>query len=63
MHSRSLEELREELNRLMEEQIESLTDETFEGLDKEKWRQQEARLKCIREVSADYIAAWKRNHS
>ncbi|MGC2193535.1 MAG: hypothetical protein WA628_02590 [Terriglobales bacterium] len=54
------QELREELNRLMIEQIESLKKQTFGGLDAEEMRQQEERLKRIREVSADFLAALKR---
>jgi hypothetical protein len=61
MSGRSIEELREELNRLMLEQIESLKKQTFVVLTQEELRQQEELLKRIREVSADLIAALKRN--
>jgi DNA invertase Pin-like site-specific DNA recombinase len=61
MSGRSSEELREELNRLMLEQIESLKKQTFVVLTQEELRQQEELLKRIREVSADLIAALKRN--
>ncbi len=61
MTERSVEELRDELNRLMEEQMESLRKQTFGGLDDEELRQQEARLKRIRELSADFLAALKRS--
>jgi hypothetical protein len=61
MGGRSLEELRDELRRLMLEHIESLKDETFLGVSKEKLREQEERLKRIREVSADLLAALKQN--
>jgi CRISPR/Cas system-associated endoribonuclease Cas2 len=62
MGERSLEELRDELNRLMQEHIESVENETFTGrLNEEELRQQEERLKRIREVSADYLAALKRH--
>jgi hypothetical protein len=43
----------------MEEQVESLQKQTFLGLDKEEARKQEKRLKRIREVSADFLAALK----
>lgn len=61
MTERSVEELRDELNRLMEEQMESLRKQTFGGLDDEELRQHEARLKRIRELSADFLAALKRS--
>lgn len=61
MAERSVEELRDELNRLMEEQMESLRKQTFGGLDEEELRQHEERLKRIRELSADFLAALKRN--
>jgi CRISPR/Cas system-associated endoribonuclease Cas2 len=61
MSKRSIEELRDELNRLMHAHIESVENETFTGrLNEEELRQQEERLKRIREVSADYLAALKR---
>ncbi|MGA1987156.1 MAG: hypothetical protein ABSG72_12895 [Candidatus Sulfotelmatobacter sp.] len=60
MAGRSAEELREELGRLMEEQMESLKKQTFLGLDKVELHRQEERLKRIREVSADFLAALKR---
>jgi hypothetical protein len=61
MASRSIQELREELSRLMEDQIASLKRERFGGLSPDEIRQREERLKQIREVSADYLAALKRN--
>jgi hypothetical protein len=61
MGDRSAEELRDELNRLMMEQIESSKKHTFGGLDEEELRQQQERLKRIREVSADFLAALKRH--
>jgi hypothetical protein len=60
MGERSLEELRDELKRLMLEHIESLKAETFVGDNQEALGEQEERLKRIREVSADYLAALKR---
>lgn len=62
MGERSLKELRDELNRLMQEHIESVENETFTGLNEEELRKQEERLMRIREVSADYLAALKRHH-
>ena len=50
-----------ELNHLMQEQVETLQKETFGGLGKEELRQEEERLKKIREVSADFLEALKRN--
>jgi hypothetical protein len=64
MASRSLEELRDELSRLMQEHIESVKAETFLGrLDEEALLQQAERLKRIREVSAAFLAALKRSAS
>jgi hypothetical protein len=60
MAGRSAAELREELGRLMEEQMESLRRQTFLGLDAVELRRQEERLRRIREVSADFLAALKR---
>jgi hypothetical protein len=57
------EELRNELNRLMLEEIECLKKQTFGGLDEEELWLQEERLKRIREVSADFIAALQRQRS
>lgn len=62
MGGRSLGDLSDELRRLMLEQIESLKKQTFGGLNKEELRQQEERLKRIREVSADFFAALKRQN-
>jgi hypothetical protein len=61
MDRRGVEELREELARLMRGHIESLNQQTFGGLDDELLRQQEERLKKIREVSAEFLAALKRD--
>lgn len=60
MSVRSVEELRRELDRLMREQVESMRKETFGGLGEEELLQQKERLKRIREVSADFLAALKR---
>jgi hypothetical protein len=61
MGERSLEELRDELKRLMLEHIGSLEAETFVGINQEALKEQEERLKRIREVSADYLAALKKS--
>ena len=61
MAGRSLQELSDELNRLMLEHMEEVKEETFVGLSEEGLRQQEERLKRIRQVSADFIAALKRS--
>jgi hypothetical protein len=62
MASRSVDELRDELNRLMLEHIESVKAETFLGrLDEEAWLQEQKRLKRIREVSADLLLALRRS--
>jgi len=61
MATRSLDELRDELNRLMLEHIESVNAETFLGrLNEEALLQQEARLKRIREVSAELLLRLRR---
>jgi hypothetical protein len=60
MESSNAEELRIQLNRLLMEEIESLKKQTFGGLNEEELREQEQRLKRIRELSADYLAALKR---
>ena len=59
MEGRSLEKIREELQRLMVEQVESLKAQTFGGLSEEELREQDERLKRIRELSADYLSALK----
>jgi hypothetical protein len=61
MNARSLNELRDELNRLMREHIDGLSKQAFGGLREEEYRQEEELLKRIREVSADYLAALKRS--
>ncbi len=60
MAGHSAEEIREELNRLLSEQIDSLKRQTFGGIEPAEMLEQEERLKRIREVSADYIAALRR---
>jgi hypothetical protein len=60
MDRRSSAVLRDELHRLMTEQMESLQKQTFTWLDESELKQQEERLKRIREVSADFLAALQR---
>lgn len=60
MDGRGVEELRDALSRLMLEHVASLKGETFGGLAEEDVRKQEERLKRIREVAADYLAALRR---
>ncbi len=55
-----VEEIRDDLKRLMLEQLESLKVQTFGGLTEEELQQQKERLKRIREVSVDFLAALKR---
>jgi hypothetical protein len=45
----------------MEEQADSLKRQTFGGLSAEELREQDWRLKRIRELSADFLAALKNN--
>ena len=62
MARRSPEELRNELSRLMLEEIDTVNAETFLGRpDEEVLLQQEQRLKRIREVSAELLLALKRS--
>jgi hypothetical protein len=63
MENPRLQALRDELERLMLEQIESIKAQTFVGLSEEELRKQDERLKRIREVSADFLAALKINLS
>jgi hypothetical protein len=48
--------LEQELSRLMREQIDSLQKQAFGGVDQQEFREQEQRLKRIREISAEIIA-------
>jgi len=52
-----VEEIRDDLKRLMLEQLESLKVQTFGGLTEEELQQQKERLKRIREVSVDFLVA------
>lgn len=55
-----IEKIRDELERLMREQIESLSRQTFLGISQEDIRQEKERLKRIREVSAEFLEALKK---
>jgi hypothetical protein len=57
--NRRLEELREELSKLMREQLESLKAQTVCEISAEELRRQDERLKRIREVSADFLFVLK----
>ena len=59
MKVRSIKEIRRQLQSLIEEQIESLKMQAFGGPTSAELRQQDERLKRIREVSADFLAALK----
>jgi hypothetical protein len=63
MTGRSSDELRDELGRLMAEHIQSVKTQTFGGLDGSALQLQEQRLRKIREVAADYLAALKQESS
>ena len=56
----SVEQLRDELEQLMREQIESLARQTFVGITEAELKEEKERLKRIREVSADFLEALKR---
>jgi hypothetical protein len=59
MEGRSLKEIRDELERLLLEQVASLKAQTFGGLTEEELCAQDERLKRIRELSADFLSALK----
>jgi hypothetical protein len=59
---RTSRQLSRQLQRLMAEQTKSLNREAFGGLTAEERQEQEERLKRIREVSADFLAALQREN-
>jgi len=59
MNRRSVEELRNELERLMGEQLRALKRKPL-GAHEQQLREQTERLKRIREVSADFLVALKK---
>lgn len=60
MKRRRKNEAKRELDELMREHLESLSNEEFVQATHEDLRRQEERLNHIREVAADYLAAVKR---
>jgi hypothetical protein len=60
MDGLDLEAIRQELERLMREQIDSLAKRTFLGSSPEELQQEKDRLKRIREVSAEFLQALKK---
>ena len=60
MDGPDVEELRDELERLMREHIDSMAKQTFLGISPEDLRQEKERMQRIREVSADFLEALKR---
>ena len=60
MDGPNVEELRDELERLMRDHIDSMAKQTFLGISPEDLRQEKERMKRIREVSADFLEALKR---
>ena len=61
MSSRTTNEIRDELNRLMSEHIASLKKGRFGGLTCDEVREHAERLNRIRELSADYLSSLKKN--
>ncbi|MGA8505186.1 MAG: hypothetical protein WB762_06220 [Candidatus Sulfotelmatobacter sp.] len=55
-----IKEIRDELERLMREQIESLQEQTFLGISEKDLQAEKERLRCIREVSAEFLEALKK---
>jgi len=60
MDGPGIEEIRDELERLMREQIESLQEQTFLGISEEDLQKEKERLKRIRELSAEFLRVLKR---
>jgi hypothetical protein len=60
MDGPNVEELRDELERLMREHIDSMAKQTFLGITPEDLGQEKERMQRIREVSADFLEALKR---
>src|SRR6266480_5794064 len=61
MARRSIDELQQEISRLMQVHIESLKREAFVLPTQRQIEEEEERLKLIRELSADYLAALQRS--
>ncbi len=60
MDGPGIKEIRDELERLMREQLESLQEQTFLGISEEDLQKEKERLKRIRELSAEFLKALKR---
>ena len=60
MNRPSLEQLRDQLERLMREHIDSMQNQTFLGITPEELLREKDRMERIREVSADFLEALKR---
>jgi hypothetical protein len=60
MDGSKLEQLRDELEHLMQEHIESMKTRTFLGISPQELQQEKERMQRIREVSADYLEALKK---
>jgi hypothetical protein len=60
MDGPSVDKIRDELERLMKEHIESTQRRTFLGITPEEVLQEKARLERIREVSAEFLEALKK---
>jgi hypothetical protein len=60
MDGRGIKEIRDELERLMREQIESLQEQTFLGIGEEDLQKEKERLRRIRELSAEFLEALKK---
>jgi hypothetical protein len=63
MGGRSLEEIRTELEKVMAEQIDNLSQQTFLGVTGEQILQEKERLQRIREISAEFLEALKKSAS
>jgi hypothetical protein len=55
-----IKEIRDELERLMREQIESLQEQTFLGISEKDLQSEKERLRRIRELSAEFLEALKK---
>jgi hypothetical protein len=59
MNRPSIHQLRDQLERLMREHIDTMQKQTFVGLSAEEFRREQERMERIREVSADFLEALK----
>jgi len=59
MNRPSIHQLRDELEQLMREHIDTMQKQTFVGLSPEEFRREQERMERIREVSADFLGALK----